>query len=169
MNIKGNIKLAFTSLLVLLAQILFLRDMGIGGLGFIFIYTYIIIKAPININRNLLVLMGFLAGWAVDWFYDTHGLHAFSLVLIAYLRKYILNLLTPANGYDDRSVVNLQEMTWLWYLPYVGLMLFIHHLVLFLLEASDFSLLGLSLLKVFFSTLLGLVVFVLIELFSKKQ
>lgn len=169
MNITGNIRLIFSYMLVLLAQILFLRDMGIGGLGFLFIYTYVVIKAPISINQNLLVFIGFLAGWLVDWFYDTHGLHAFSLVLIAYLRKYLLNLLTPANGYDDRSDVNLQEMTWLWYLPYVGLMLFVHHLILFLLEASDFSLLGLSLLKVFFSTLLGLVVFVLIELFSKKQ
>ena len=169
MGIRGNFKVIFSYLLVLLVQILFLKDLGIGGIAFLFIYTYVIIKAPLNISPNNLVIFAFLVGWLVDWFYDTHGLHAFALVLIAFLRKYVLNVLTPANGYDERSTVSLQEMTWLWYLPYVGAMLFIHHLVLFLLEASDFSLFGLSLLKIIFSTLLGLVVFVLIELFSKKQ
>jgi len=167
MNTKGIIKLIMSYLLVLIAQIFLLRDMGIGGLAFLFIYTYIVIKAPIDLNKNLLVILSFIVGWIVDVFYDTHGLHAFAIVLIAYLRSFIFNILTPANGYDDRSRISLQEMTWLWYLPYVGSMLLIHHTVLFLLEASDWSLLGLSLLKIFFSTFLGLMVFVLIELFSK--
>lgn len=167
MNSKGIIRLIVSFLIVLMAQIFLLRDIGIGGIAFLFVYTYIVIKAPLDINRNLLVLISFLAGWLVDLFYDTHGLHAFSLVLIAYIRPFILNILTPANGYDDRSRISLQEMTWLWFLPYVGILLFIHHSLLFLLEASDWSLIGLSLLKIFFSTLLGLLVFVLIELFSK--
>ncbi len=167
MNSKGIIKLILSNLIVLIAQIFLLRDMGIGGWAFLFVYTYIVIKAPIDLNRNVLVFISFIAGWIVDIFYDTHGLHAFALVLIAYLRPFILNILTPANGYDDRSKISLQEMTWLWYLPYVGFMLFVHHSVLFLLEASDWSLLGLSLLKIFFSTFLGVIVFVLIELFSR--
>ncbi|MEY2792999.1 MAG: hypothetical protein RJA76_991 [Bacteroidota bacterium] len=167
MNAKGNIKLVFSFLLALLIQVFLLRDMGIGGMAFLFIYTYVVIKAPLDINKSLLVILAFFAGWLVDWFYDTHGLHAFALVLIAFFRSFILNVLTPANGYDDRSKINLKEMTWLWYLPYVGSMLLIHHSVLFFLEASDWSLFGLSLLKIFFSTLLGLVVFVLLELFAK--
>ena len=168
MDFKGNIKNILVYLLVLLAQIFLLRDLGIGGKAFLFLYTYIVIKAPIFTNRNLLVFLSFLAGWLVDWFYDTHGLHAFSLVLIAYLRPLIFKMLTPANGYDERSKVSLREMTWLWYLPYVSIMLFIHHSVLFILEAFDPSLLGLSLLKIFLSTLLGLVTFLLIELFSTE-
>lgn len=167
MNTKGFIKIVFSFLLVLLAQVFLLRDVGIGGLAFLYIYTYVVIKAPIDLNRSLLVTLAFFIGWLVDVFYDTHGLHAFSLVLIAYIRPIILNFLTPANGYDDRSKISLKEMTWLWFLPYVGLMLFIHHISLFLLEASDWSLFGLSLVKIVCSTLFGLLVFVLIELFSK--
>jgi len=167
MNTKGIIKIIFSFLFVLIVQVFLLRDVGIGGLAFLFIYTYIVIKAPIDLNRSLLVILAFLFGWLVDIFYDTHGLHAFALVLIAFVRPFILNFLTPANGYDDRSKISLKEMTWLWFLPYVGIMLLIHHSALFLLEASDWSLFGLSLVKIVCSTLFGLLVFVLIELFSK--
>ncbi len=167
MNTKGFIKIIFSFLFVLIVQVFLLRDVGIGGLAFLFIYTYIVIKAPIDLNRSLLVILAFLFGWLVDIFYDTHGLHAFALVLIAFVRPFILNFLTPANGYDDRSKISLKEMTWLWFLPYVGIMLLIHHSALFLLEASDWSLFGLSLVKIVCSTLFGLLVFVLIELFSK--
>jgi hypothetical protein len=51
----------------------------------------------------------------------------------------------------------------------LALMLFTHHVVLFLLEASDASLFGLSLLKALLSTLLGIAVFTLLELFNKGK
>jgi hypothetical protein len=51
----------------------------------------------------------------------------------------------------------------------LAFMLFTHHIVLFLLEASNASLFGLSLLKAFLSTLLGLIVFTLLELFNPAK
>jgi hypothetical protein len=85
------------------------------------------------------------------------------------LRPFIFKFLTPANGYDERSSISLDEMKWMWFFPYLGLMLFTHHVVLFLLEAGNASLFGLSLLKAFLSTLLGLTVFTLLELFNKGK
>ena len=167
MALKFNFRIVFQLVLILLAQLFLLRDLGIGGMAFLFIYTMIIIKAPLDFNPTLLFTLAFFIGWLVDVFYDTHGMHAFSLVLIAFLRPKIISILTPANGYDEKNRIGLRDMTWLWYLPYVGSMLFIHHFVLFFLEASDMSLLGITLLKVICSTIFGTLVFVLIELFSK--
>ena len=65
--------------------------------------------------------------------------------------------------------ISLAEMKWMWFFPYLGLMLLTHHLVLFLLEASDWSLFGLSLWKAFLSTMLGAIVFTLLELFNKGK
>jgi hypothetical protein len=96
-------------------------------------------------------------------------MHAFSTVLIAWLRPTFFKILTPANGYDERSSISLEEMKWMWFFPYLGLMLFTHHIVLFLLEASEGSLFGLSLLKAFLSTFLGMAVFTLLELFNKEK
>jgi hypothetical protein len=96
-------------------------------------------------------------------------MHAFSTVLVAWMRPTFFKILTPANGYDERSSISLDEMKWMWFYPYLALMLFTHHLVLFLLEASDASLFGLSLLKALLSTLLGIAVFTLLELFNKEK
>lgn len=155
--------------LSIVVQLLFLRDLALFYYGFCFIYLWAIIKAPIETPPVYLILGGFVLGWLLDTFYNTHGMHAFSTVLVAWLRPTFFKILTPANGYDERSSISLDEMKWMWFYPYLALMLFTHHLVLFVLEASDASLFGLSLLKALLSTLLGIAVFTLLELFNKEK
>ncbi len=156
-------------ILTILVQLLFLRDLALFYYGFCFIYLWAIIKAPMETPPVYLIIGGFALGWLLDTFYNTHGMHAFSTVLVAWLRPNFFKILTPANGYDERSSISLEEMKWMWFFPYLGLMLFTHHLVLFLLEASDASLFGLSLLKAILSALLGMAVFALLELFNKAK
>ncbi len=155
--------------LTIVVQLLFLRDLALFYYGFCFIYLWAIIKAPMDTAPIFLILGAFALGWLLDTFYNTHGMHAFSTVLIAWLRPTFFKILTPANGYDERSSISLEEMKWMWFFPYLGFMLFTHHIVLFLLEASAASLFGLSLLKAFLSTLLGMSVFTLLELFNKDK
>ncbi len=155
--------------LSIVVQLLFLRDLALFYYGFCFIYLWALIKAPIETPPLYLILGGFVLGWLLDTFYNTHGMHAFSTVLVAWLRPTFFKILTPANGYDERSSISLEEMKWMWFYPYLALMLFTHHVVLFLLEASDASLFGLSLLKALLSTLLGIAVFTLLELFNKGK
>lgn len=153
----------------IVVQLLFLRDLALFYYGFCFIYLWALIKAPIETPPLYLILGGFVLGWLLDTFYNTHGMHAFSTVLVAWLRPTFFKILTPANGYDERSFISLEEMKWMWFYPYLALMLFTHHVVLFLLEASNASLFGLSLLKALLSTLLGIAVFTLLELFNKGK
>jgi rod shape-determining protein MreD len=169
MSANFQYKWLIAVVLSIVVQLLFLRDLALFYYGFCFIYLWAIIKAPIETPPVYLILGGFVLGWLLDTFYNTHGMHAFSTVLVAWLRPSFFKILTPANGYDERSSISLAEMKWLWFFPYVALMLFTHHVVLFLLEASDASLLGLSLLKALLSTLLGLAVFTLLELFNKAK
>jgi hypothetical protein len=155
--------------LSIVVQLLFLRDLALFYYGFCFVYLWALIKAPIETPPLYLILGGFVLGWLLDTFYNTHGMHAFSTVLVAWLRPTFFKILTPANGYDERSSISLEDMKWMWFYPYLALMLFTHHVVLFLLEASDASLFGLSLLKALLSTLLGIAVFTLLELFNKGK
>ena len=156
-------------LLTLAMQILFLRDLAIGNLAFCFLYVWALVKAPIQTPTGLLLVGSFALGWIVDIFYNTHGMHAFACVCIAMLRPLILKVLTPASGYDERSSVSLSEMKALWFFPYLFSMLFFHHVILFLLEAMDGSLLGISLIRAFFSSFFGILIFGLLELFNQTK
>jgi hypothetical protein len=169
MNATFQYKWWIAVVLTIVVQLLFLRDLALFYYGFCFVYLWAIIKAPIETPPVYLIVGAFALGWLLDTFYNTHGMHAFATVLIAWLRPTFFNILTPANGYDERSSISLAEMKWMWFFPYLGLMLLTHHLVLFLLEASDWSLFGLSLWKAFLSTMLGAIVFTLLELFNKGK
>lgn len=169
MSANFQYKWLFAVVVSIVVQLLFLRDLALFYYGFCFIYLWAILKSPIDTPPVYLILGGFALGWLLDIFYNTHGMHAFATVFVAWLRPAIFKFLTPANGYDERSSISLDEMKWMWFFPYLGMMLFTHHLVLFLLEASNGSLFGLSLLKAFLSTLLGLIVFTLLELFNKGK
>lgn len=169
MSANFQYKWWIAAVLAIVVQLLFLRDLALFYYGFCFIYLWALIKAPMETPPLYLILGGFILGWLLDTFYNTHGMHAFSTVLVAWLRPTFFKILTPANGYDERSSISLEEMKWMWFYPYLALMLFSHHLVLFLLEASDASLFGLSLLKAVLSTLLGIIVFTLLELFNKGK
>jgi hypothetical protein len=164
-----SLKWFLGALFAMAFQVLFLRDVALGNLAFCFIYLWVVIKAPMRVSLFLLMLLAFISGWIMDMFYNTHGLHSFATVIIALLRPTFFRFLTPANGYDERSDVSLAEMKWLWFFPYVSLMLISHHLILFLFEASDFALLGFSLLRSFSSAFLGLLVFGLLEFFNRPK
>ena len=169
MPIKFKFRPFLTVVFCLAFQIFFLRDISIGSYAFCFIYLWPIVKAPLDVPPILFVIFAFILGWFVDIFYNTHGMHAAACLVIAFLRPSLINVLTPANGYDDRSNISLKEMSWLWYLPFVFIILLAHHLILFLLEASDTSLIWMSLIRSVFSAVLGLLVFLTFELFDKKE
>ena len=44
---------------------------------------------------------------AIDIFYDSLGLHAFSCVLVMYVRNYWLTLITPQGGYDSSATPSI--------------------------------------------------------------
>lgn len=169
MAVSFNYKWFLSVLFAIAIQILFLRDIAIANVAFCFIYTWFLVKAPMKTNPIIFLVGAIAVGWLIDTFYNTHGMHAFACVLIAWLRPIFFRILTPANGYDERSSISLLEMNWLWFFSYLFLMLMSHHLVLFLLEAGDWSLIGYSLLKAMASTLLGMSVFGILEFFNRRQ
>lgn len=169
MAVSFNYKWFLAALFALVIQVLFLRDIAIANVAFCFIYVWFLVKAPMKTNPLLLLLGASAIGWLIDVFYNTHGMHAFACVLIAWLRPVFFRILTPANGYDERSSISLLEMKWLWFFSYLFLMLMSHHMLLFLLEAGDWTLIGYSVLKALASAILGMAVFGMLEFFNRLQ
>lgn len=163
-NSRFGIRNIVQFVLFVALQVLLMDNMVLFGAGFCFIYVAFLLFLPIHINRVLLLFLGFLVGLSVDVFYDTAGIHAAASVLLAFLRPYVLNLLTPRDGYDTSDSVNIHIMGVRWFLVYTFLLLLAHHTAVFFLEAVSFKEAGYTLAKIFFSTLFTGAVMVILQL-----
>lgn len=105
-----------------------------------YIYFLFILWLPFSINRFWLLVISFLFGLALDCFTGTYGLHAAPCVLIAYVRPFLLNLLIPQETTEQSYVEpGSKSMGWAPYALYAGIMSFIHHFYLVLIEWLQFG------------------------------
>jgi len=159
----------FSFFIYLLVQVLLFKSFILFNTAFCFLYVAFILFLPIEINTLALMFIGFSLGFMVDIFYDSLGLHAFTLVLIAYLRNYWLSVISPQGGYDTGSGPTLAVNGVQWFLVYTVPMIFLHHFVLFFLEAGGFVVFWYTMLKVIASLLFTMTVILLIQYISTER
>ena len=74
-----------------------------------YLYYLFILWLPFSVSRFGLLFIGFVTGLILDYFMMTPGLHAAACVLIAYIRPFIINVLTPRDinefNYREPSAV----------------------------------------------------------------
>jgi hypothetical protein len=120
-------------------QVLIVGQLSLFGLGWCFLYLGFVLFLPLRTPIALQLLLGFGMGLAMDISYDTGGLHAAAAVLLAYLRPWVLRLLTPRDGYDAQDTVNVHQMGWQWFMVYLLLLVGLHHAAYFFLELGSFQ------------------------------
>ncbi len=156
--------------LLMSLQVLLMRNLVLFETGFCFVYIGFILFLPIDIDKMLLLLLGFICGFTIDLFYDTSGVHSAATVLMAYLRPSMLKLLTPRDGYEVSDHASLNSMGWRWFLTYGLTLIFVHHFTLFFLELNGFKLIGFTLAKIVTSTLFtGAVLVIFQMLFFERR
>lgn len=154
----------------LLYQVLILQNVVLFHTAFCFLYVAYLLVLPVETNPLALMGIGFIMGFAVDMFYDSLGLHAFSCVLIMYLRNYWLNNLTPQGGYNSNDTPSLALNGLQWFVVYATPMVLIHHGVLFFMEAGGFTMFWFTLWKIITSTLFTLLVILIAQfLFPSRR
>jgi hypothetical protein len=152
-------------------QILLVRNLVLFDAAFCFLYIGFLLFLPIQMPKVMLLLLAFVSGITVDIFYDTIGVNAAAAVLLAYLRPYVLLVLTPRDDYEKSDSVNVHVMGWRWFAVYSLFLIFVHHLALFFLELGSFRQVGFTLVKVLLSTIFTFLVLVIIQLlfFSTRR
>jgi hypothetical protein len=163
---RSGIFVVFYFFLYLLAQVMFFKQLVLFNTSFCFLYVAFILLLPIETNPLVLMLVAFLLGFSVDVFYDSLGLHAMSLVLVAYLRNYLLATITPQGGYDAGEGPTLASNGLQWFLVYSLPLVFVHHFVLFFAEAGGFGVFWFTMQKVITSLLFTMTVMLLLQYFS---
>ena len=166
---RSGILYFFSFFIYLLLQVLLLKSFVLFNTAFCFLYVAFILFLPIEINSLALMFIAFALGFMVDIFYDSLGLHASTLVLIAYLRNYWLSVISPQGGYDAGTGPTLGVNGVQWFLVYTLPLIFLHHFVLFFLEAGGFSVFWYTMLKVIGSLLFTMIVIILIQYISAER
>ena len=136
--------------ILIAVQIIVLNNILFIGYINPYIYILFILLLPFDTPRWLILILAFCLGISVDTFQNTMGLHAFSCVLIAYCRDPILHFLLPQlkNKKQSHLEFSLQEFGLQRALIYTGVLVFIHHFSLFILEAFQ-----MELIRIFLRTL----------------
>jgi hypothetical protein len=152
-----------------LSQVLLFKRLVLFDRAFCLVYVAFILLLPIDTNSMVLMLLAFLLGFGIDVFYDSLGLHAMSLVVVAYLRNYWLSAITPQGGYDSGTPPTLAANGLQWFLVYVLPLLFIHHLLLFFVEAGGFQNFWFTMMKVITSLFFTLTVLLLLQYLQRSR
>jgi len=152
-------KIVIRGFFVLLIQLALLKriDITFGDFNYIHftVYPLIILLLPYKTSRTIVIALAFVIGLFVDIFYDSLGVHAFTSTLTAYLRIYILNLISPTEGYTKDSLTSYVNGL-PWFLTYLSIFLLIHLFTLYSIEAFSFVYLKEIILRTLFSFIASL-------------
>jgi hypothetical protein len=147
----------------LFLQVLILKNSVLFGSAFCFLYIGYLLLLPVETNPLWLMFVGFGMGLFIDMFYDSVGIHASASVAVMFIRNFWLGRVTPQGGYDNGTVPSLAANGLQWFVVYATPMVFVHHALLFFIEAGGFQYFGFTLLKIIFSTLYTMIVMLIVQ------
>ncbi len=151
--------------ILVVLQILIFNNIQFSRFVNIYIYVAIILSLPFGFNRATLMTIAFFVGLIIDIFCNTIGMHAFSCVLIAFAREYILRLLAMSHEYRPELSPDLRLYGPAWYFRYAIMMILLHHISLFFIEQFDVFYLPSTLLRILLSSIATLIIILILQIF----
>lgn len=135
-----------------------------------YIYFLFLLWLPFSVSRQWLLIIGFLTGLTLDYFTMTPGLHTAACLLIAYVRPFLISVLTP----KDSSEFNYREpspraMLWTPYLVYVFVLTLLHHGYMIFLQWLSFGSFLDFIIKVIATTAISMLLIVTVELLFPRK
>jgi rod shape-determining protein MreD len=161
---------SFRFVLLISIQVFLLKNIGYYNLSIPFLYILFILLLPFGIPNWLLFSLAFITGITIDVFHDTLGLNALACSVMAFIRIIYINITVQRDGFDNEPEPSLGIMGFRWFILYVTILTFSHHLILFTFENFNFNEFGYTLLRVVMSTLFTVGLILISEFtFLKKK
>ncbi len=155
---------------LILAQVLLVNHIRLGGYVHPYIYLIFIMLLPFNVQKWELLLWGFALGFCIDLFTGTLGLHAGATTLMAFCRPTIIKLVSGNQKIENVQAPDLRLLGGVWFLRYAFCMVLVHHAALFLLESFSFRLIGQVLLRILLSVPVSVfLIMILLYLFKREK
>jgi len=156
-------------ILLVLFQVLVFNHINLFGYINPFIYIGWVLLFPIKKSKNVLLLTSFFLGILIDTFSDTGGIHTAAILLIAYFRLPILELVTGKTDFDY-VLFNVRNLPLDKLLLFISVLTFLDSFIVFLLDYFSFSEIGSILSNTISTSILTIIIsFFGILLFTKKH
>lgn len=148
----------YNLIFLLLFQLPLIHRITLFDRAFGFFYVGFLLLLPVGLSRSYLMLIGFLVGLLVDVFTNTPGMHALSCVFVLFIRNFWLSVIN--DDWKELGNLNIVTLKWGGFLSYIFPLVFMHHLLLFVVENGGFHLFGMVMNKVFLSTIFSSIIII---------
>jgi len=155
------IQLILRFVFLIAVQVLVLNHVQWSGYINPYVYVFFILLLPIEIPKWALLICAFITGLVIDMFANTGGMHAAAAVFTAFARPGVLRLIAPRDGYEPETKFSPQIMGFKWFITYVSMLVFLHHLVFFYIEVFRFSEFFITFYKALLNSLITIILIVL--------
>ncbi len=157
------LKRSLLFLVFILVQVVVLGGIHLFNCATPLLYVYFVTMFPRNYPKWALLLWSFVMGLLIDMFFNTPGLAAASLTLIAAIQPYYLELFVSRESADDLEI-SIHSVGPMKYTAYIVVLVFIYCLVFYSLEMFNFFNIMQWVMCVVGSTLITLVLIFTFEL-----
>ncbi len=154
-------------IMLLFLQVLLFDNLHWLGLVHPFIYIWAIILLPIELPRWGQMLIGAAIGMVMDLFTHAPGIHMAGCVMIAYLRPLLvagvvqdIDRLKGAVTSDTIGMGNWMRI--------LAILVAVHHIIVFMLEAFTFAHFGFTLLQIILSGVFSYTLILMLEYVRKN-
>ena len=156
------IRQTFSFILLVFMQVWLFNKIHLFGFVTPLLYIYFVIKLPVDLNRNWVVILSALMGLTIDLFNFTLGMNMLAATIIAFFRFYLLKLFAPRDVFET-YVPSFSTFGKALFFRYALLMTLFHQIILFTSESfSLFDPLSLV-LRVIGSTILTMLLIYTLE------
>jgi rod shape-determining protein MreD len=167
--INSILRFGLIFILLVVLQVLLFNNIQFSGYVNPYIYIMFILLLPVEIPSWLLLLLSFGIGLILDFFSGTPGMHSSATVITAFVRPFILRVMSPRDGYEARSEPSMIAYGFRWFLIYTVLIVLVHHTALFYIEVFRFADFFRTMLRVLLSSLFTVTFILLIEFYRRGR
>jgi rod shape-determining protein MreD len=150
----------FRFISLFLLQIIIFNNINLFGFISPFPYVLFIILFPVNGNKSALLISSFFLGLLLDIFSNSGGIHTTASIFLAYFRPSIFKFAFGVSY--EYQTIKLNDTLTPDRFSFLFVAILLHHLILFVLEAFQFSLVLDILLRSITSTALTIIISIII-------
>lgn len=140
-------------IVVMLLQVLLFNQLQLWGVCHPYIYILCLLMMPITLPLSVEMMIGAAAGFIMDIFCNSLGIHMAACILLMFIRPYLLGAIV--NDKDRlNEQISLRNLGLGGLIQYVVILVLIHHLSVFALAAWSWSHIGFVLLETLVSSII---------------